>query len=145
MHQGSSGTRARIDRALRTMEGQHVRLHEFYVELDQALLRSETSAAKTWLTRLISALQAHFELEETIVFPALSELDPKASAVVARLQKQHRSVISELETLLEASHETLNDAVPELRRNLASHESDEESIVRLVLSGESTGPTPKET
>ena len=134
-----SGARARIDRALRTMEGQHVRLHELHAELDRALERGGASGVHEWLGRLQSALRAHFELEESAVFPALADLDQSASDGVHKLAGEHREVLSSLEGLLAKPRESVAASLPELRRVLAAHESDEERIVRSVLDGKPPG------
>ena len=135
MERESRGVRVRIDRALRTMEGQHRRLQEIHAELDLSVRRGDAKEVEAWIDRLHSALRAHFEIEESVVFPALAELEPDSADRVGRLASEHGSILATLEALVGAPAVERGGALGELQRRLATHESDEESVVRQALDG----------
>ncbi len=133
MEQHESGARARLHRALRTMEGQHDRLHEIHREIDRHLGRGNGVEIEAWLRRLVSALEAHFELEEQVVFPVVVELDPAASGAVGELSAEHHTVLARIQAIIRSSEQTLRASLPEIRERLAAHEAAEERAVQRAL------------
>ena len=132
-HHDDSGARARLSRGLHTIEGQHRKLREVQEELDRALAKGHGSQAAMWLNRLEASLTAHFEVEESLVFPVVSELDAASATSVGQLTQEHGVVLEKLQILSSASVESLRADLPLLRELLAAHESLEEDVVLRVL------------
>jgi hemerythrin-like domain-containing protein len=132
------GLRHRLRRALRQMEEQHRNLRPIHAELSRALEHGALSEIVAWLERYGKALDAHFSLEDELLFPALLGLDPGAEPELDSLSRDHGAFMAELHALQEelAAHFGRSAAlrVASLRESLAEHESREEGLVSRILS-----------
>jgi iron-sulfur cluster repair protein YtfE (RIC family) len=84
-------------------------------------------------TRFRAALDAHFALEEDVVFPALHGSDPRSGKQIERLLSDHVVISAEVRRLIDTSGEAGTVAwragFYELRRSLVVHEAREEGVV----------------
>jgi iron-sulfur cluster repair protein YtfE (RIC family) len=67
------------------MEGQHLHLRPVLAELDFAIRAGADGEIPEQLTRLHHALGAHFEIEESVLFPALHGLSPHTKSDLTKL------------------------------------------------------------
>jgi hypothetical protein len=95
-----AGLRFRVSRAARQIQTQHERLRPIFSELGRALSRNAWLEAQTEIFRLEGALQAHFLLEENVVFPALRGLHPECSAELLDLEREHVRVRREIRRIV---------------------------------------------
>jgi hypothetical protein len=127
------GLRLRIRRAAREIASQHDQLREIAGEINDALDLGDTAGAASMATRFRAALDAHFALEEDVVFPALHGSDPRSGKQIERLLSDHVAISAEVRRLIDTSGEA--DTVAwragfyELRRSLVVHEAREEGVV----------------
>lgn len=128
-----SGLRWRLRRVARELAAQHDRLREIVSEINTALDASDVERIGEVMARYGDALQAHFRLEENVVFPALHGADARTGEPVAELVNEHVSLFAEVEHLIanagDAGSADWRARFYELRRALALHESQEESLV----------------
>ena len=129
------GIRVRLERALRHAQRQHVELAELERELQQAIDRHESSGIDTWLARYSSGLQAHFVLEEDVLFPILMRMGDDMSSGVRELVGQHRRLCGDL-SKLEATSNAYDVAagLAALRVQVSAHERLEESLATDALA-----------
>jgi iron-sulfur cluster repair protein YtfE (RIC family) len=139
-----TGLRHRLERALRRVEDQHGQLREIADALDRAVATGAPADAERWLERFTDALRSHFELEETVVFPALRGISEAVRPDLERLEVDHGRFLERLRELIEASEPggspTLIDALGALRERLRVHESIEEGLIERVV-GAADAPT----
>lgn len=137
MHEAEAGLRHRLQRALRQIEGQHRHLRPIYAELEIALESGGPRDAREWLDRYREALDAHFRLEEEVLFPALQGLRPDAADPLAALCLEHGDFLAQLDDLansLETAYGHPSAArVATLGGALAQHERVEERLVAGLL------------
>ena len=130
-----TGLRHRLRRALRRMEGQHLHLRPLFAELDEALRAGVVAELGERLTQVHGALSAHFELEESVLFPALHGLSPRSLGDLTRLAEEHGAFLAELLHLAgPAGASQRVDAIPRLRAALAEHEKREEHLLESFVS-----------
>jgi hypothetical protein len=126
-----TGLRHRLQRARERMKGQHGQL--------RLLLRDAEAAARAGselgsrLERLRDNLAAHFEVEESIAFPALHGLAPGALAALERLSSDHRAFLRELAELL-AGESDAAARVLALGKAIREHEHGEEALITRLLA-----------
>jgi hypothetical protein len=128
-----SGLRLRLRRAEQRTREQHTRL--------RALLRDAEAAVRTGepheerLRSLRDALAAHFELEESIAFPALHGLEPASGSELEELCSDHHAFLDELAKLADGAPDAARRVLA-LGRALREHESREErTMARLLARG----------
>jgi hemerythrin superfamily protein len=133
------GLRKRIDHEATGIAHQHRLLRELFDELAKALDDGSRPRCQKLVSRLRSAVRAHFLLEEDVVFPALRGLRPEVGPQVEALSDGHEQLWSELERLESSMEEANLDETAtqfaSLRQNLGSHEAAEEA---LLSGGEKT-------
>jgi hypothetical protein len=134
-HALETGLRHRLRRALRRMEGQHLHLRPLLDELDEAVRAGAVAEIGERLTRLRDALSAHFELEESVLFPALHGLSPRSTGDLTRLVQEHRAFLAELLHLAgpDAGGQSA-EAISRLRSALVEHETREERLLASFVS-----------
>jgi Hemerythrin HHE cation binding domain len=126
-----TGLRRRLERANQQIKNQHERL--------RGLLRAAEGAAREGrslrepLHRLRQGLDAHFDIEESISFPALHGLEPSAGAEIAQLCGDHRAFLEELARLLGGDEPDAPARVLQLGSALADHERREEALLAQLL------------
>ncbi len=129
------GFRVRLDRALRHAQRQHTELAALERELQQAIDRDESEQIDTWLARYSSGLQAHFLLEEDVLFPILMRLGDDMCAGVRKLVDQHERLRDDL-SKLEATSNAYDVAagLAALRVQVSAHERLEEGLAVDALA-----------
>jgi hypothetical protein len=134
-HALETGLRHRLRRALRRMEGQHLHLRPLLAEIDDAVRAGALAEIGERLTRLRDALSAHFELEESVLFPALHGLSPGSARDLTQLAEEHRAFLSELLHLAGGDGRARSaEAISRLRSALAAHEKREERLLASFVS-----------
>jgi len=99
MNEFETGLRHRLRRALRQTAQQHVHLRSLHARLDDALERGAVDAVRVAAEKLHTALQAHFELEDAVIFPAFHGLAQRSAQDLNALAREHRRYLAELERL----------------------------------------------
>ncbi len=136
-----SGLRYRIKRAVRQMGEQHGRLRACFTEIRMALARGDASGSQEALERLRVALEAHFELEDDVFFPALHGLRPDCAEGLERLTREHvgfAEALRRLEKELErAGVDACERAFEAFVGSIAEHEAQEERLVGTIAGPDS--------
>lgn len=134
------GLRMRLGSESRRIASQHQQLDTFFGEVFRALDRGGMHLASEAFRRFADALEAHFEVEEGIYFPALHGLQPQLEAELIRLVERHGDMRRELvaiRMLLDAGDR--ESAAPRLERlavEISEHEGQEEALVARSRPGE---------
>ena len=128
-----TGLRHRLRRAVRRSESQHVQLRALLAEIEGPLRAGTRIVAADLLARLRDALQAHFELEDQTLFPALHGLRPEVSAPIEGLCREHAQFLSELRDALAVASGCDCDTFLRLRAALGDHERREEQLLESVV------------
>jgi hypothetical protein len=130
-----TGLRHRLRRALRRTEAQHVKLRALLSELEGSLSAGKTGSIARQLARFCDALEAHFDLEDEVLFPALHGLHPPSKVALEALSSEHRLFLSELRGMLAAP--SLDETTfARLRRALGEHERREEQLLESILGSD---------
>jgi iron-sulfur cluster repair protein YtfE (RIC family) len=131
------GLRLRLRRALRQMEAQHQRLRPLYHELARALEYQDLAGIRQRLEQYRNALDAHFSLEDDVLFPALQGLEPGCTPELVDLSREHGRFIEglgELQEMLAAQFgRPVAERIEGLQTALVSHERREEAVLAKVL------------
>ena len=127
------GLHYRLRRALRQIGEQHRLLREVRGRLDAALAADDRREASDAFVRFRHALGAHFELEESVFFPALHGLHPEHAGELAALGREHGALLDALARLaprLEAGPlAPFGRGLASVEEELVGHERREEHIV----------------
>jgi iron-sulfur cluster repair protein YtfE (RIC family) len=122
------GLRIRLVRQGRGIAFQHRQLDVFVHKVSQALRDCETA-----VYQLQGALNAHFAVEEQIVFPALRGLDSELADEVSALERDHERLREDVDRLALAivapDITTARRALEEFDAALSAHERLEERIL----------------
>lgn len=127
------GLERRIDRESRRISNQHRQLDEFYAMVEASIAAGRARRARSEFVRFQDALEAHFQVEERIHFPAVHGFRPELDAELAELVEEHRGFRAQLSQIaryfeaedLERSAAALDDLVVDL----AAHEGREERMI----------------
>ena len=143
-----TGLQHRIDRAVHQMESQHRHLRELGDQIDRAVAAGHDAEIERWLQRFRDALRSHFELEETVLFPAVHGLAPEALGRLHGLEADHKNLIAAIDPLIQApavpGAETRIDVLGRVRSRLHAHERREEALVHGALaSARQVSPSPR--
>lgn len=143
-----TGLRHRLQRAARQIESQHQRMRPIYAELEKALEHGSISSVREWLQRYREALEAHFELEDEVVFPAIVGYRPAWQGRLSQLLLEHERFRVELREIDEGLEHAFGESsarrIAALKDALADHERQEESLVGSVLELETEeSPRPR--
>lgn len=135
-----TGLRHRLRRAHAQIGEQHRALGKVARELEAALEARSPARTAEWLERFSEALRAHFDLEDSVLFPALHGLTEDTSSELQRLSEEHALFLETLERVL-ASLRGGSTADPSptlvaLRERLAEHERQEERLLVRVLDAQ---------
>jgi hypothetical protein len=90
------GLQHRMKRLAQQTAEQHRQIAGLQRALDAALERGERSASRAAVERYAAALRAHFELEQSVFFPALHGLAPGRTGELDRLEQEHAAFLAEL-------------------------------------------------
>lgn len=141
----SSGLRFRLRRAARHTAEQHRHLREILRDFDSAVAAGDRSWVAEVFALYRSALEAHFALEEDVLFPALHGLHPEHRAELEALADEHVELAAVLERLAAGlerdSMDRFGGTVRGLVKTLGRHEQREERLVRSLTKPE-TPPDP---
>lgn len=131
-----TGLRHRLERALHRVEEQHRLLREIADALDGAVASGSPSEIERWLGRFLDALRSHFDLEESIVFPALHGMMKGARTELVQLENEHGVFLERLRDLAEPgdAEATLVDVLGGVRQKLRDHERAEEGLIERALA-----------
>jgi hypothetical protein len=130
-----TGLRHRLRRAVRRSESQHVQLRALLADIETPLRAGTRGVSSELLARLRDALQAHFELEDQVLFPALHGLQPAAGPPIETLCREHADFLTELGASLAQPSGCDGDAFLRLRAALGDHERREEQLLESVVGG----------
>ncbi|MCC6641939.1 MAG: hemerythrin domain-containing protein [Deltaproteobacteria bacterium] len=111
-----------------------------FAEARGALERGDRRHARASIESLMSALEAHFALEDRVYFPSLCALQPGVEPDVRVLQREHgklREHLASIASRLDAQEDPA-DLMPSFQGLVSAfreHEVREESILVAVESG----------
>jgi len=130
------GLRHRVKRLAQQTAEQHRHLDVLRGEVAGALERGARADGRHALERFSAALAAHFDLEQSVFFPALHGLAPSRTQELEALESEHAGFLSELRRV-EAEIETApTDACGRTFRQvlagLRDHEQREERLVGAI-------------
>ena len=131
-----TGLRHRLRRALRRMEQQHLHLRPLLAEVENAASDGARAPLHPPLLRFCDSLRAHFELEDSVLFPALHGLSPPSQKEIDRLSDEHGFFLSQLRGMLESTLACDAEAFARLRAALAEHERREEQLLESILGAD---------
>ncbi len=127
------GLRIRLARQGTSIATQHRQLDVFVRKVSQALRQGQRRDCETAVFRLQGALNAHFAVEERIIFPALHSLHSELADKVLALERDHerfREDVDRLALAIAASEiTTAQRALEEFDAALGAHERFEERIL----------------
>lgn len=139
---GQHGLQLRIRRTAREVADQHDKLRMLVREIHAGLEDSAPERVATAAAHYRDALEAHFALEENVIFPALQGLDPERRGEIDTLLNDHVGFFAEVCWLAdEAADARSGDwkaRFYSLRRALGQHESREESLMNAEAN-----PSPR--
>lgn len=115
---------------------QHRRLETFLGEFAEALAREDRRLCETAAFRLQGAVNAHFDVEEQVVFPSVRDVHAEVSSALDALESDHRRLRYELESLslsvVSSDAVTVNGVLHAFWDALNLHERTEEGILSQV-------------
>ncbi len=131
------GLRHRLRRVLRQLEDQHRHLGPIFEEICRALRGGAVRDVSAAFERYREALAAHFELEESVFFPAVHGLTRDRGSDLCTLCEDHEAFHAQLEAIREhlrrSELEAGQRALDALTASLRSHEQREEGLVAEVV------------
>ncbi len=112
---------------------QHRQLDVFVRDVSQALRPGQRRDCETAMFRLQGALNAHFAVEEQVVFPALLGLHSELADKVLALERDHERLREDVDRLalaiVASDITTARRALEEFDAALSAHERSEERIL----------------
>lgn len=130
------GLQHRLRRLSQQIADQHRHLAGLRDEIEAALARGAASDARRELKRYETALAAHFELEQSLFFPALHGLSPAHASGLEALEREHAGLHADLRAIGAGVEERTPDASREpFKRWLArlrDHERREEILASEI-------------
>ena len=130
------GLRHRVKRVAQQIAEQHRQLDALRREGSAALERGARADGRHALERFSAALAAHFDLEQSVFFPALHGLAPSRTQELEAIEREHPGFLSELRRI-EAEIETASAdasgrAFLQVLSGLRDHEQREERLVGAI-------------
>ena len=130
------GLRHRVRRLSQQTAEQHRQLDALRKQVAAALARGALADGRHAFESFAAALAAHFDLEQTVFFPALHGLSPSRTQELEALEREHAGFLAELrrvrEELEKAPAEASGRAFAQLLDGLAGHEQREERLVGAI-------------
>jgi iron-sulfur cluster repair protein YtfE (RIC family) len=112
---------------------QHRQLDVFVHEVSQALRRGQRRDCETAVFQLQGALNAHFAVEEKVVFPALHGLHPEHADKLLALERDHERLREDVDRLalaiVASDMTTAQKVLEDFDAALRAHERSEERIL----------------
>ena len=133
-----SGLRFRLRRAARQIAQQHQSIREILASLERSLGEGERGrdAVRALFVRYREAVEAHFALEEDVLFPALHGLHPSRSPELEALEAEHGDFAGRLgdlaERLASAALAEFGGGFERFAREMVAHETREERLAHLL-------------
>ena len=132
-HRDQPGLQIRLARQGKGIAFQHRQLDVFVREVSQAIRRGQRRDCETALFRLQGALNAHFAVEEQILFPALHGLHSELADIVLALEREHERLREDVDRLALAiavsDISAVQRGLEEFDAALRAHERLEERIL----------------
>ena len=132
------GLRLRVKRLAQQTGEQHRQLDALSREVSALLERGASADGRPILERFIAALSAHFELEQSVFFPALHGLSPARTQELEVLEAEHARFLDELHRVAAevetASADASERAFQECLTDLRGHEQREERLVGEITN-----------
>ena len=135
-----SGLRFRLRRAARQIAQQHQSIREILTSLKRSLGEGERGgdAVRALFVRYREAVEAHFSLEEDVLFPALHGLHPSRSPELEGLEAEHGAFAARLGALAELlASATLTEfgvGFERLTGEMTEHETREERLAQVLAA-----------
>jgi hypothetical protein len=130
------GLRHRIKRLSQQTAEQHRQLDALRREVAAALERDARTDGRHALERFAAALSAHFDLEQTVFFPALHGLSPSRKPELEGLEREHARFLDELRRVQAeidtAPAEASGREFARFLTGLGGHEQREERLVGAI-------------
>ncbi len=127
------GLRIQLARQGTGIASQHRQLDVFVREVSQALRRAQRRDCETAVFRLQGALNAHFAVEEQVIFPALHGLHFELADKILALERDHERLRKDVDRLalaiVASDITTARRALEEFDAALSAHERSEERIL----------------
>ena len=122
------------------MRRQHDELSELETELASAVAEADVDRVWLWLGRYAEALEAHFDLEEQMLFPLLAGFGGSLRDGVSRLVHQHQRLQNDVDELTRQSNAyDLASGLAALRVEMAAHERLEETLAVMASAAVPAG------
>jgi iron-sulfur cluster repair protein YtfE (RIC family) len=127
------GLLKRLERQRTGIASQHRQLDIFVRKISQALQQGQRRDCETAVYQLQGALNAHFAVEEQIVFPALHGLNSELADKIAALERDHERLRENADRLalaiVASDITTAWRDLGEFDAALSAHERSEERIL----------------
>jgi hypothetical protein len=121
------------------ISSQHQKLDQLHEAVRHDLERRARHTACISFGRFRDALEAHFEIEDRVYFPAVHGLCPEHRGLLDRLSSDHgvfRDELSSIHRLLESDElDESERRLVELIRGLRSHERCEDGLLTQITRG----------
>ena len=120
------------------ISSQHEKLNQLYAELHREIVRGARHNAFVRFGRFRDALEAHFEVEDRVYFPAVHGFHPAEAALLDELAREHEGFRRELiriDRLLEAHEpEESSELLAGLVSRLVVHEQKEDALLARIAA-----------
>jgi chromosome segregation ATPase len=127
------GLRHRLKRLAQQIADQHRQLDGLRKEVSAALEREARADSRHALKRFRALLSAHFDLEQSVIFPALHGLAPGKTQELEAIEREHAGFLAALHRIQAAIEtapaESFARAFEHCLSDLRSHEQREERLV----------------
>ncbi len=131
-----SGKRVHLHYETTRVSSHHEKLNVLYADLQVELDAGQWQDALVHFCRMKDGLEAHFEVEEQVYFPAVHGLLPDRGALLDDLTTDHARFREQLERIEESIREGNLDSgrrdIPVLVERLRRHEQGEERLFEDV-------------
>ena len=131
-----------VERRLRfestRISSQHEKLNQLYAELHREMVRGARHNAFVRFGRFRDALEAHFEVEDRVYFPAVHGFHPAEAPLLDELGRDHeafRRDLIRIDRLLEAHElEESSEQLAGVISRLVVHEQKEDALLARIAS-----------
>ncbi len=127
------------------ISSQHAKLDWLYEDLRREFARDGRDSAMVSFARMRDHLEAHFEVEDRVYFPAVHGFRPDHASLLHRLSSQHaffRSALSEIgERFASTALRDVEASVSELVDSLLAHERDEQALIDEIEASNPDDPS----
>jgi hemerythrin len=125
------------------ISSQHEKLNQLYADVARELARRARHKAFVCFGRLRDALEAHFDVEDRVYFPAVHGFRPEYGELLDALSRDHvafRKELSGIHRLLEANEvDESRRLLDQLVTMLQAHERREDALLAELTSAPASG------